>query len=236
MDSITTRHGRSASTVSSVLPNSEAPSTRRGSASTIAAARMSIASSTIRRPAWPGRIRSTWPETRRPPWTRACSITDWAAASASRHRRVDRQRVRHGHERDDVHAAPLAGRELGRGRHHVLVVAVGDRHQHGVVLRLVVDDGLRDRDLVGGGQVEPVAAAEGGVDERPERQPADAERGHREVQRRDHDERDRREGAAGDREQRRVVVRRSGGCPARGRSAGSPAACAAAGSRPRARS
>ncbi len=66
------------------MPNSEAPSTRRGSASTIAAARMSIASSTIRRPAWPGRIRSTWPETRRPPWTRACSITDCASASASR--------------------------------------------------------------------------------------------------------------------------------------------------------
>ena len=50
---------------------------------TIAAARMSLASSTIRRPAWPARIRSRWPDTRRPPCTRACSMTDWARASAS---------------------------------------------------------------------------------------------------------------------------------------------------------
>ena len=49
-----TRHGRSASTVSSVLPNSDAPLMRCGSGITIAAARMSVASSMIRRPAWPG--------------------------------------------------------------------------------------------------------------------------------------------------------------------------------------
>ena len=78
-----TRHGRSASTVSSVLPNSEAPLTRRGSGITIAAARMSIASSMIRRPAWPERTRSTCPDTRAPACTRACSISDSAAASAS---------------------------------------------------------------------------------------------------------------------------------------------------------
>ena len=64
-----TRHGRSASTVSSVLPNSDAPLTRSGSGITIAAARMSTASSMIRRPAWPLRTRSVWPETRAPAWT-----------------------------------------------------------------------------------------------------------------------------------------------------------------------
>src|SRR3954454_15746960 len=82
-DSMITRHGRSASTVSSVLPNSDAPSTRRGSGITIAAARMSAASSTIRRPAWPARIFSTWPDTRLPPWILPCSITESAPASAS---------------------------------------------------------------------------------------------------------------------------------------------------------
>ena len=50
-DSMITRHGRSVRTVSSVLPNSEAPATRRGSGITIAAARMSVASSMMRRPA-----------------------------------------------------------------------------------------------------------------------------------------------------------------------------------------
>ena len=74
-----TRHGRSASTVSSVLPNSDAPSIRRGSGITIAAARMSPASSMIRRPAWPARIFSWWPDTRRPPWILACSIAESAA-------------------------------------------------------------------------------------------------------------------------------------------------------------
>ena len=37
----------------------------------------------IRRPAWPARTRSTWPETRAPAWTRACSMIDCAAASSS---------------------------------------------------------------------------------------------------------------------------------------------------------
>ena len=37
----------------------------------------------IRRPAWPERTRSTWPDTRAPACTRACSISDCAAASCS---------------------------------------------------------------------------------------------------------------------------------------------------------
>ena len=78
-----TRHGRSVSTVSSVLPNSDAPSTRRGSGITIAAARMSIASSMIRRPAWPARTFSQWPDTRPPPCSFACSMIESALASAS---------------------------------------------------------------------------------------------------------------------------------------------------------
>ena len=82
-DSMITRHGRSVSTVSSVLPNSDAPSTRRGSGITIAAARMSTASSTIRRPAWPARTRSTCPETRPPPATFASSMIDCALSSCS---------------------------------------------------------------------------------------------------------------------------------------------------------
>ena len=143
-----TRHGRSVSTVSSVLPNTDVPAIRRGSGITIAAARMSVASSMIRRPACPARIFSVWPETRRPPWIRACSITESAAASSSGIVRVDRQRVRHGDHGQHVDAAALARGELDRGRHHVLVVAaVDERDEHGVVLRLVVDHRLRDRDL-----------------------------------------------------------------------------------------
>ena len=49
---------------------------------TIARARISLASSTISRPAWPARTFSTWPVTRRPPMSFACSMI----ASASRSR------------------------------------------------------------------------------------------------------------------------------------------------------
>ena len=44
---------------------------------------MSMASSMIRRPAWPERTRSMWPDTRAPACTRACSMIDCAAASCS---------------------------------------------------------------------------------------------------------------------------------------------------------
>src|SRR6185503_17599061 len=82
-ESMITRAGRSLSTVSSVRPKSEAPVRRGGSGMTIARARMSLASSTTRLPAWPGLTFSQCPVTRRPPRTRAESITDAAFASCS---------------------------------------------------------------------------------------------------------------------------------------------------------
>ena len=36
----------------------------------------------MRRPAWPARIFSLWPDTRRPPWIRACSIAESALERA----------------------------------------------------------------------------------------------------------------------------------------------------------
>jgi len=75
-----TRHGRSASTVSTVLLNTVAP-LRAGKGMTIAFAPISIASSTISRPAPPARIFSQCPVTRRPPWSLACSMMAWAASS-----------------------------------------------------------------------------------------------------------------------------------------------------------
>ena len=59
------------------------PVRRGGSDITIARASISRASSTIRRPACPGRTFSQCPVTRRPPRTRAESIIDWALASCS---------------------------------------------------------------------------------------------------------------------------------------------------------
>ncbi len=76
-----TRQGRSLSTVSSVLPNSDRPVRRGGSDITRARAWISRASSTIRRPAWLGRTFSQCPVTRRPPRTRAESIAEAARAS-----------------------------------------------------------------------------------------------------------------------------------------------------------
>src|SRR5918992_1395698 len=82
-DSMITRHGRSASTVSSVFPNSDIPALRGGRDITTARARISLASSTIRRPACPGRTFSQWPVTRRPPLIRAVSMIVAARASSS---------------------------------------------------------------------------------------------------------------------------------------------------------
>ena len=137
----------------------------RGSGMTIARARISRASSTIARPACPARTCSTWPVTRRPPWIRACSMIACAASSCSGSSRVDRRRGRHGDRHQHVDAAPAPGGELGRGgdRLRVVVVAVeGDEHR--LVLGLVLDDRLRDRDLVVRRQVEPLAAAVDDVD------------------------------------------------------------------------
>ncbi len=78
-----TLHGRSASTVSSVLPKIDEPVRGGGSAITTAAAWISFASSTIRRPASPARTFSKWPLTRRRPRRRAASIAACALASAS---------------------------------------------------------------------------------------------------------------------------------------------------------
>ena len=78
-----TLQGRSARTVSSVRPKIDEPVRRGGSAITIAAAWISFASSTIRRPASPALTFSKCPLTRRRPRLRAASIAAWALASAS---------------------------------------------------------------------------------------------------------------------------------------------------------
>ncbi len=77
-----TRAGRSARTVSTVLPNVVVP-VRGGSGSTIARARISFASSTMTRPACPARTLVHRPLTRRPTWTLACSMIPCAAISWS---------------------------------------------------------------------------------------------------------------------------------------------------------
>ena len=126
-DSMITRHGRSASTVSSVLPNTDAPATRRGSAITTAAARMSCASSMIRRPAWPARTFSQCPDTRPPPCSLACSMIESGGGLGVGHRGVDLQRVRDGDRDEHVDPAALARGELDRGGDDLLVVAVARR-------------------------------------------------------------------------------------------------------------
>ena len=77
-----TRAGRSARTVSTVLPNVVVP-VRGGSGSTIARARICFASSTMTRPAWPARTFVQRPLTRRPKCTRACSMMPCAVISWS---------------------------------------------------------------------------------------------------------------------------------------------------------
>ena len=78
-----TRQGRSLRTVSRVLPKMDAPARLGGNDITMARARISRASSTIRRPASPGRTFSQCPVTLRPPRTLAASIAACASASGS---------------------------------------------------------------------------------------------------------------------------------------------------------
>ena len=140
---------------------------------------MSCASSMIRRPAWPARTFSQWPDTRPPPCSLACSMIESAAASASGIDASMSQRVRHRDRHQHVDPAALAGRQLDRRRDDLLVVAVvADVHEHRVVLRLVVDDRLRDRDLVRRREVEALAAAVERVDDDADEQPAGADRRH----------------------------------------------------------
>ena len=203
-----TRHGRSASTVSSVLPNSDAPSTRRGSGMTIAAARISTASSTIRRARLAGADRSQWPDTRRPPATLASSMTLRALASCVGHRRVDRQRARHRdrHERRGCRGACA--------RRACAAVASTCRRSPSRRSATSTESYSASWSTTGCGiatlcverQVEALPAAVDDVDDDAERQPADAEHADDRVQRRDHDERDEGERPADDREQRRVVA------------------------------
>ena len=177
-DSMITRQGRSASTVSSVLPNSEAPLTRCGQRHH------------DRRRAHVGRLLDDPPPGLA--GAHALDVPGHARADLHagllddrlrrglllRHPRVDRQRARDGHQREDMDAAASPRGELGRGGDDRLVVVLGaHRHQHGVVLGLVIDHGLRDRDLVRRGQVQPLLAAVDEVDDHAERQPADAEGG-----------------------------------------------------------
>ena len=117
-----------------------------------------VASSMIRRPAWPERTRSTWPDTRAPACTPRLLDQRLGGRDRLRHRRVDLQRARHGDDREHVDPAAAARRELGRGGDHGLVVAVAQRDEHRVVLGLVIDDRLRDRDLVRGGQIQALRA------------------------------------------------------------------------------
>ena len=144
-----TRQGRSASTVSSVLPNSDAPVRRGGSAITIARARISRASSTIRRPPCPGRTFSQCPVTRRPPRTRAESMIEPACAScsgiAASIGEFGGTVISHQH----VDAAPAPGGQLGGGGHRPgRVVPLLEGHEHRLVLDLVLDHGLRHHHLV----------------------------------------------------------------------------------------
>ncbi len=77
-------------------------------ASTIAAALIARASSAIAWPAWPGRTRSTWPVTRRPPISFACSILLCASLSSRLERRVERQVGGDRDQREDVDPAAAA--------------------------------------------------------------------------------------------------------------------------------
>ena len=83
-DSMITRQGRSASTYSSVEPKIDRPVRRSGGDITIALARISRASATIRRPASPRRTFSQCPVTRRPPSARAARIVRRASVSSWR--------------------------------------------------------------------------------------------------------------------------------------------------------
>ena len=136
--SMITRHGRSARTVSTVLPNSVVP-VRGGSGMTSAWARISRASSTISRPLPPGRTRSTWPLTRRPPCSRACSMTARAAISSSGSAASSGDACGTVIEHEHVDPAALAAGELRRGGDRRRRVVAGvERDEHRLVLGLVL--------------------------------------------------------------------------------------------------
>ena len=170
-DSMITRHGRSASTVSSVLPNSDAPLTR--SRQRHHDRRRAHVDGLLDDPA--------------PGLAGAHPLDVAGHARARLHARLLDQRLRRRPPASGIGASigsalgtvtiastwiprRRARGQLGRGRDHGLVVVLGaHRDEHRVVLGLVIDDRLRDRDLVRRGQVQPLPAAEEQVDDHPER-------------------------------------------------------------------
>ena len=118
---------------------------------TSALAFSSRASSAIECPAWFGRTRWTWPLTRRPPISLACSIFDCACLLLLAERRVERQVAGHDDHGDHVDGAAALGGQLDRGDHGLLgerlVVLEGD--QDALVLDLLDAERLGQQHLVG---------------------------------------------------------------------------------------
>ena len=196
---------------------------------TIARARSSRASSTIRRPACPARTFSQCPVTRRPPCRRACSISACAAASCSGIDGVDRRRGGDDDRDEDVDPAAPAGGHPHRGRDGARRVGPRvQRDEHRVVLGLVRDDRLGHRDAHGLGQVQPVPVAVPRVERAADEQPADAGDRDVDVQERHDGERQRRADRAEDREDGHVDAADRQRSSARGRAARRPACSRAA--------
>ena len=149
VDSMITRQGRSASTVSSVLPNS-APPVRGAAAASRSRARASRAPPRrSARPACPARTFSQCPVTRRPPCSRACSMIAWAAASCSGSAASIGDEAGTAIVTSTWMPAPAARGELApRSRSRPASKCAGlERDEHRLVLGLVLDDRARDRDL-----------------------------------------------------------------------------------------
>ena len=147
-----TRHGRAASTDSTVFPNGDAPLRT-----------MRERHHDRGRVHFGGCLDDAAPRLSR---SDALDVTGYSAAALDSglvdHRfclhelllkaRVNRQGVRDRHQGQYVDAALSAGGELGGRRQDVLVVMPIDRRdQHGVVLDFSVDDRMRDDHLVGRG-------------------------------------------------------------------------------------
>ena len=139
-----TRQGRSASTVSTVLPKIVVP-VRGGSGMTIACARIARASSMTTRAPWPG-ADLDHPPADAPPDEHPRALDDVGAGGLDLGQLgVERQRLRHGDRDEDVDAAAAARGEPGGGgddlRREVIDL---QRDEDRVVLRFGVRDGPRD--------------------------------------------------------------------------------------------
>ncbi len=209
-----TRQGRSVRTVSSVLPNNDVPARRGGSDITTARARISRASSTIRRPAPPGANLLPVPG-HSPAAADAGGVDQRGRARLLIGQRGVDRRVRRHRDRDQhVDAAPATGGEAHGGRDRLgREVAVLERHQHRLVLDLVLDRGLRHHDLHRLRQRQALAAAVDDVDDDPESEPEHAGDQHPQVEDGGHDQRQPGAGPAEDRQQRQLDAPRTVSTP-----------------------